>query len=66
MDLTDLEKEIILACAENDMNLSRVARELYMSRAAVGWYIPKIKAKTGLSIRKFYDLVKLVKMVKND
>lgn len=66
MGLTDLEKEIILAYAECNMNATKASEKLFMGRTSIQWHFPKIKAKTGLEIWKFYDLVKLVEIAKDD
>jgi len=61
MDLTDFEKQIILALAERDMNIAAAAVKLYMHRNTVIYHLDKIQRKTGRNPRKFYDLVELVK-----
>ena len=62
--LKDIDIQIILALAENNMNESRTARCLFMSRNTVVYHIAKIENITGLNASNFYDLVKLVQMVK--
>ena len=63
-ELSDLEKEIIVAFAEYDMKPFRVAENIYVCRATVIYHIKKIKEKTGLDMRKFYDLCELLEIVK--
>ena len=61
--LSDLDKEIILAFAKCDMRPTRVSKKIYVCRGTVIYHMKKIKEKTGLDIRKFYDLCKLLQMV---
>lgn len=65
MGLTDREKEIILALAESDMSVSQVSRVVYYHRNTLEYHFVKIKRKTGLNPKRFYDLVKLVDMAKS-
>ena len=62
-ELSTLEKEIIEAFAEYDMKAFKVSKNIYVSRGTVLYHAKKIKEKTGLDIRKFYDLCKLIEMV---
>lgn len=57
-------REVILMMAEEDMNISAVARKLRKSRAAIDWRIDLILKETGMDIRVFYDLVELVDRIK--
>ena len=59
-----MEKEIILAFAKCDMNLSKTARKTYMHRNSIVYQLERIEKKTGLQPKKFFDLIKLVKMCK--
>ena len=61
--LSNLDKEIILAFAQNDMRPYRVSKNIYLSKGSIMYHAKKIKVKTGLDIRKFYDLCKLLEMV---
>lgn len=63
MNLTDREKEIILAMAACDMNKTNAAAKLYFHRNTMAFHMDKIRKKTGLDPRRFYDLVKLLEMV---
>ena len=58
--LTDLDREIVQAFADNDMNVARTAEAVYMHRNSVNYHLDKVKRLTGLNPCKFYDLVKLV------
>lgn len=64
--MTDTDKEIVLAYAENNMNRSETARQFYMSYSGLLFRLERIQRITGLDPRKFYDLVKLVEMCKGD
>ena len=63
MKLSNLDKEIIRAFAQYDMRPYRVAKNIYVCKATVTYHAKKIKEKTGLDIRKFYDLCKLIEMI---
>ena len=58
------KKEVILAMAELNMNESEVARKMHVHRNTVVYQCEQILKKTGLNPSNFYDLVKLVEMVK--
>lgn len=62
--LDERRRAIILALAEHDLNLLAVARAMYFHRNNVRYHCEQIHKKTGLNPRRFYDLVKLVEMVK--
>ncbi len=64
MDLTDIEKLIIVAMADRNMNKSEAAKDLYIHRNTLTYHLDRIQYKTGLDPRKFYDLVNLVDMAK--
>lgn len=60
------EKEVILAMAKCDLNVTTTAKELNRHRGTVVYWIEKIKKSTGLNCQKFYDLVKLLEMVEKE
>ena len=62
--LTAVDFEIILALADNNMNVVETARVLFMHRNNVVYHIGKVKKRTGLDPTKFYDLVKLVRIAR--
>jgi carbohydrate diacid regulator len=62
--LTDLDVQVVLAYADNNMNASETARNLFMHRNTVQYHLDVAGKKTGLSPLKFYDLVKLVGILK--
>lgn len=64
--MTEKDKEIIIALADCNMNENKVARRLYIHRNSVVYRSSCVKKKTGLDPEKFYDLAKLVEMVKGE
>ena len=62
--LSDKNKALILALAECDMNEAKVGRLMHYRRNTVAYHYKRIFAETGLNPSKFYDLVKLVELVK--
>lgn len=62
--LTEVDFQIILEMADNNMNETETARVLFMHRKSVVYHIQKIKKLTGLDAAKFYDLVKLVEIAR--
>ena len=61
-----IETKVILALADSDMNLSKVARDMFCHRNTALYHVKKIQTETGLDPMKFYDLCKLVQMVKKE
>ena len=64
--LSALHKEIILAYARNNMNISRVAEELHYHINTMQYRIAQIARTTGLNPKNFYDLCKLVEIARDD
>lgn len=62
--LTDVDVRVVLAFADNDMNVTETGRKLYLYRTTVQYHLESVWKKTGLSPLKFYDLVKLVGILK--
>lgn len=58
--MTRQQAKIILAFAENDMQIRATAKRLYMSDGNVTYHLKKIKEQLGWNPRKFYDLCYLV------
>ena len=58
------DAEMILTIADCNINLAQVAQKLYVHRNTVSYRIERIRKQTGLDATKFYDLVKLVELVK--
>ncbi len=66
MALTDLEKEILLVYADCDMNAAETARRTFYHRNSIQYFLDRIYAKHGLNPLKFYDLCKLLDIIKNE
>lgn len=64
--LTTRQKEIILALADNGMRIRRAADAMYCNHAGLYHHMNNIKDRTGLDPRDFWDLIKLVEMVKGE
>ena len=62
--MTEREKEIVLALARNDMNVSKTAKDLHFHRNNMTYHIERITKKYNLDPRKFYDLIKLIESAK--
>lgn len=62
--LTENRCEIILALADSKMNVSEVARQLYMCVRSVYYQIERIREITGKDPLKFYDLYELTLLAK--
>jgi sugar diacid utilization regulator len=61
--MDEVDVKIILALADNKMNVSKVSRVLFYHRNAVEYRIKHIKRITGLDPTDFHGLCKLVDMV---
>ena len=59
-------KEVVLALAENGMKPTQAAEAMFSHRNTVLYYIKQIKEETGLDPLKFYDLCKLVEIVREE
>lgn len=66
MKLTDLDREVVLAYADCNMCWYATARKLYMANGTADYHLRKVHKLTGLNPKRFYDLVKLVDMMKAD
>lgn len=64
--LSGLDKDVILALAEKNMNRSSAARFLNVSGKCIENREERIKRITGLDPCNFYDLHELVNMVKKE
>lgn len=62
--LTETQARIVLALAENGMNVQAAAAAAHYSRSTVEYHLHRIQERTGLNPRDFYDLQKLVKMAR--
>ncbi len=60
--LTDVEIEMLVSFADNNMNLSETARQQFRHRNGIRYHLDKITERTGLNPFNFYDLVQLLKL----
>lgn len=63
VELTEQEIKIIKALAKNNMKVKQSARSIPASYQYIRYNINKLKRRTGLDPRKFFDLVKLWQIV---
>lgn len=56
------DAHIVVAMANHNMNVTNVARAIFVHRNTVLYHLNKVKQQTGLDAQRFYDLVELVKM----
>lgn len=64
--LNDLERETVLALADNRMNLTNASKVMHKHRNSLIYHIKKIKRKTGLDARDFHDLCELYRIAKRE
>lgn len=60
--LSPVEKELVQALADCDMNVSNTAAELHVNRGTVQSRIERLYTRTGLNPLNFYDLNELLYM----
>lgn len=58
--LTNKEKVVLLAFAENDMVVSRTAEAMRVHRNTTEYHLKRVYWKTGKDPRKFFDLADLL------
>lgn len=61
-DLSRRERQVVFMMAECDLRQAAVARRLDTEPCAIQYNIERIRVKTGLDPRKFYDLQKLLRI----
>ena len=61
--MTEFELKVVKMIADCDMSLQKAANKLYVHRNTLTYHIKKIKQRTGLDARRFYDLLKLLEFV---
>ena len=64
--LNDLDRKIILALADCNMNVTEAGHKVFLARSSTVYHCKRVKKFIGLDPRNFYDLIKLVDMVKNN
>lgn len=63
-ELTPVRCRIILALANNSMRVSRAAQAIEMGHSTLLYHLKLIKAITGKDPMNFYDLIDLVRIVR--
>jgi DNA-binding PucR family transcriptional regulator len=58
--VTELQAEIIIALADNNLKIAEVARKIYMHRSTVVYHIKKIHRITGKNPLDFRDMCELL------
>lgn len=66
LELTTYDKVVIWAMCRNGLNVSRATKDLYYCRSSVACRVERIKEKTGLNLKDFYDATKLLAMIGED
>ena len=66
MNLTPMQKEVILALADCGMKKFAAAKKMFVHYNTIEYHVYQIIRKTGKDPRKFYDLLDLVQMVKGE
>ena len=61
--MTELDKDVIVALADNRMNINDAAKALFICHQGVRYRIEKSKKSTGLDPKDFHDLCVLYAMV---
>ena len=58
--MTNDDKALLRAYAENNMNRSQTSKAVYLHTNAIRYRFAVIRRETGLNPQCFYDLVKLL------
>jgi carbohydrate diacid regulator len=61
--ISDLDRLVLLAYAENNMDASKTSRNEYMHRNTVIYHLHRVNEKTGFDPFKFYDLLQLINAI---
>ena len=64
--LNTYDKVVVWVMCRNGLKIGKASEELYYHRNSVLRRIERIKEKTGLDLRDFYDAVKLLAMIGED
>lgn len=64
MELTDLEKRIVLTFARCNMSITKTAQKMNYARNSIAYHLRQVKRKTGRDPKKFYELASLVLIIK--
>lgn len=65
-ELSDLDRQVIIALASSNMNRSSAGRKLNFVRKTIEYHESRVKQITGLDPSNFFDLHKLVQMVRGE
>lgn len=60
--MTETNKEVIKALADNNMNVTATGRATYRDTKSIWRHIYRVREKTGLDPLKFWDLIELLKI----
>ncbi len=60
--ISQADREIILALADNGLNASAVARKMQYHRNSIEYHLRSIQDITGLDPRNFHDFLRLYEM----
>lgn len=63
MTMNEIDREVVLSYARNNMNRSAAGRETFCSRTTADYHVKRVKKITGLDPREFLDLIKLVRII---
>ena len=64
MELTELEKRIVLNFARCNMSITKTAQKMNYARNSIAYHLRQVKKKTGRDPKKFYELAQLVLIIK--
>ena len=65
-DLSDMDIECVLAYAEHDMRVKAAAEKMHYHGNTIRYHLAAVEEKTGYDPRKFYELVRIVGMIKGE
>ena len=63
MELTNIERQVIRTVADCDLNVTQASRVFHYHRNTLVYHMEKIKRKTGLDPRRFWDMIKLLEVI---
>lgn len=64
IELSEFERRIIIAFADNDMRIAQVSRMFHYNDATITYHFERVHKRTGLNPRKFHDLVRLIQYIR--
>ena len=62
--LSKIDIECVMAYAKGNMRMTNASEILFMHRNSISYHLDKVKNKTGLDPRNFFDLAKLMECIK--